>query len=89
MARKLLATASVVQAYEGMGFTHQAREDGRHEFCRDRTVIMHETVRGAGFDVYFLTATAAIHGVDEELEETLGELKLEWVPYPPPKGGED
>ena len=43
---------------------------------------MHEAVRGAGFDVYFLMATAEIHGVREELEETLQHSELEWVPYP-------
>ena len=71
-----------------MGFAHHHLGEGEHRFVRDLTVIVHASVRGAGFDLHFVMGTAQKHGVWEELEDTLASMgdELKQVPYPPPDG---
>lgn len=70
----LIATDHVVEAYVSMGFTPSVIDGRQHKFVRGPLAVIHETVRGVGFDSGFLIQDAGVHGLADELIDALDSL---------------
>ena len=80
----LIDILDVVEAYIVMGFTHVRVSGRQHKFTRGSLGIIHESVRGIGFDVHHLLRDAAVRGISEELLATLRSIDPTFYKLRPP-----